>query len=91
MHADEVVSTDRLLDELWGERPPATAATSLRNLIDLSQWWQFVPGANWRHPSGPADTIEGKDSYPVVDVSDEPMDGNPAHSTISIARGTLTS
>ena len=29
--------------------------------------------------------------YPVVDVSDEPMDGNPAHSTISIARGTLTS
>jgi len=29
--------------------------------------------------------------YPVVDVSDEPMDGNPAHSTVSIARGTLTS
>jgi hypothetical protein len=29
--------------------------------------------------------------YPLVDVSDEPMDGNPAHSTVSIARGTLTS
>ncbi|WP_457947693.1 anti-sigma factor [Pseudarthrobacter sp. alpha12b] len=29
--------------------------------------------------------------YPVVDVSDEPMDGNPAHSTVSIARGTLKS
>ena len=29
--------------------------------------------------------------YPVVDVSDEPMDGNPAHSSVSIARGTLTS
>ncbi|BCW73982.1 anti-sigma factor [Arthrobacter sp. NicSoilB11] len=29
--------------------------------------------------------------YPVVDVSDEPMDGNPAHSSVSIARGTLSS
>ncbi|MGN7201957.1 anti-sigma factor domain-containing protein [Arthrobacter sp. SAFR-044] len=28
--------------------------------------------------------------YPVVDVSDEPVDGNPAHSSVSIARGTLT-
>ena len=25
LHANEVVSTDRLLDELWGQRPPATA------------------------------------------------------------------
>jgi predicted ATPase/DNA-binding SARP family transcriptional activator len=33
LHAGEVVSSDRLLDELWGERPPATAASSLRNLI----------------------------------------------------------
>ncbi|VXB27049.1 Putative transmembrane anti-sigma factor [Arthrobacter sp. 9AX] len=30
-------------------------------------------------------------SYPIVDVSDEPLDGNPAHSSISIVRGTLTS
>ncbi len=29
--------------------------------------------------------------YPIVDVSDEPVDGNPAHSTVSIVRGTLTS
>ena len=25
LHANEVVSTDRLLDELWGQRPPPTA------------------------------------------------------------------
>src|SRR5215207_7455874 len=25
LHAGEVVSTTRLVDELWGERPPATA------------------------------------------------------------------
>jgi len=28
--------------------------------------------------------------YPIVDVSDEPVDGNPAHSSVSIARGTLS-
>ena len=30
MHANEVVSTDRLVDELWGERPPAKAAKSVQ-------------------------------------------------------------
>src|SRR5262245_32901249 len=29
----EVVSTDRLVDELWGEQPPRTATTSLQNLV----------------------------------------------------------
>src|SRR5262245_4001490 len=28
-----VVATDRLLDELWGEHPPKTAATSLQNMV----------------------------------------------------------
>ena len=28
--ANEVVSTDRLIDELWGERPPKTAANTLQ-------------------------------------------------------------
>ena len=28
LHANEVVSTDRLIDELWGDEPPATAAKS---------------------------------------------------------------
>jgi anti-sigma-K factor RskA len=29
--------------------------------------------------------------YPIVDVSDEPVDGNPAHSSVSIVRGSLAS
>src|SRR6266508_1447890 len=29
LHANEVVSRDRLIDELWGERPPASALHSL--------------------------------------------------------------
>jgi DNA-binding SARP family transcriptional activator len=30
LHANQVVSTDRLIDELWGAAPPATAAKSLQ-------------------------------------------------------------
>src|SRR4051794_32920343 len=33
LHANEVVSRDRLLDGLWGERPPPTAAHTLDNYI----------------------------------------------------------
>ncbi len=30
LHANEVVSSDRLIDELWGEQPPPSAAKSLQ-------------------------------------------------------------
>jgi DNA-binding SARP family transcriptional activator/DNA-binding beta-propeller fold protein YncE len=33
LHANEVVASDRLVDELWGERPPATAAKILQNAV----------------------------------------------------------
>lgn len=39
------------------------------DLRDWSQWWRWVPGADWRHPSGPGSTIEGKSSHPVVQVA----------------------
>ncbi len=41
------------------------------NLIDVRQWWRFVPGADWRHPLGPGSSIEGKDNHPVVGVAYE--------------------
>lgn len=39
------------------------------SLDDWTQWWRWVPGANWQHPEGPDSTILGKDNYPVVQVS----------------------
>jgi DNA-binding SARP family transcriptional activator len=33
LDANRVVSTDRLIDALWGESPPRTAATSLQNFV----------------------------------------------------------
>ncbi len=34
-----------------------------------TQWWRYVAGANWRHPGGPATSIEAHESFPVVAVS----------------------
>lgn len=31
--------------------------------------WEWTPGASWRQPEGPGSSIEGKDDYPVVQVS----------------------
>lgn len=39
------------------------------NLDDISQWWAWVPGANWKQPLGPGSTISGKENYPVDQVS----------------------
>jgi formylglycine-generating enzyme required for sulfatase activity len=41
------------------------------NLDEYAQWWRYVPGADWRHPTGPGSSIEGKDDHPVVQVSYE--------------------
>ncbi len=38
-------------------------------LNDYFQWWNYVKGANWRHPTGPASDVKGKDDYPVVQVA----------------------
>jgi formylglycine-generating enzyme len=38
-------------------------------LNDLSAWWRWMPGANWRHPEGPTSSIEGRENHPVVQVS----------------------
>lgn len=41
------------------------------DLRDNRAWWEYVPGANWRHPKGPDSTIEGRDGHPVVHISYE--------------------
>jgi formylglycine-generating enzyme required for sulfatase activity len=35
------------------------------------QWWSYVPGANWRHPTGRKSNIIGRDNYPVVQIAYE--------------------
>ena len=40
-------------------------------LDEYSQWWRYVPGADWRHPQGPGSSIAGRGDHPVVQVSHE--------------------
>ena len=44
---------------------------AVANMNNYFQWWTWKIGANWRHPSGPNSTIEGKDNYPVVHIAFE--------------------
>lgn len=32
-------------------------------------WWQYLPGADWKHPEGPDSSIEDRMDHPVVHVS----------------------
>lgn len=34
-------------------------------------WWQFVPGADWRQPEGPGSSIRGRGQHPVVHIAYE--------------------
>lgn len=44
--------------------PPPGEVTLENHMV----WWQYRPGANWRHPEGPNSNIDGKEKYPVVHV-----------------------
>lgn len=35
----------------------------------LTDWWRYMPGANWRRPGGPATSIVGQGGYPVVAIA----------------------
>ena len=40
-------------------------------LNDHFQWWNYVKGANWRHPEGPKSTIQDRGKYPVMHIAYE--------------------
>ena len=47
---------------------PPDHAVALTNHF---QWWNYVPGANWRHPEGPRSDIKDRMSHPVVHIAYE--------------------
>ncbi len=38
---------------------------------DPYRWWQYIPGADWRHPEGPGSSIRNRPNHPVVHVAHE--------------------
>ena len=70
--ADFVKATGWLTD--CERAQPAGSATfrMTDGPVDLrapTQWWAFVRGASWRHPQGPASSLNGLELHPVVHVS----------------------
>lgn len=73
------------LEEIMAQVPPGTTPPPKELLVPASlvfkptkgpvsfrtnrAWWEWKPGANWRHPLGPESSIEGKEDHPVVQVS----------------------
>lgn len=45
-----------------------TQRVDLRN---INNWWQYVPGANWRHPEGSGSSLEDRWDHPVVHIAYE--------------------
>ncbi len=37
----------------------------------VTQWFQYIAGANWRHPEGPGSSIVGRENHPVVHIAYE--------------------
>jgi formylglycine-generating enzyme required for sulfatase activity len=50
--------------------PPKDCPLDARDCDECKQW-KLVYGANWKHPRGPDDSIEGKDNYPAVHICHE--------------------
>ena len=53
-------------------RPGSLVFVPPRGVVDLGdwrQWWQFVFGADWRHPRGPSSSLEALEDHPVVHVA----------------------
>lgn len=73
------------LEEIMSQVPPGTPPPSPELLVPASLvfkptngpvslknkniWWEWKPGANWKHPLGPNSSLEGKEDHPVVQVS----------------------
>ncbi len=45
--------------------PPKNARVRTNSM----EWWRYVSGADWRHPTGPQSSLAGKDNHPVVHIA----------------------
>lgn len=76
-----VTTAERPLDpadfpgaDLASRQPGSLVFVQTDGPVDLRgwrQWWRWVPGASWRHPSGPHSDLTGLADHPVVQVSFE--------------------
>jgi len=44
---------------------------NVTGMTDMTQWWAYTLGANWRQPEGPGSNVTGRMNHPVVHVTFE--------------------
>src|SRR5213075_204160 len=81
LETEHVTLTERVPDETQypGALPEMLVPASVvfvapppgTDLQGEYSWWQYVPGADWRHPRGPETTIKGLEDHPVTHVAYE--------------------
>ncbi len=83
IHANETLSTERLIDELWGERPPATAAKTVQVHISRLRRALERPGA------GDGDLVVTRKHGYELRVNRDSVDSRRFARLIAEARGEL--
>jgi DNA-binding SARP family transcriptional activator/WD40 repeat protein len=84
LHANETLSTDRLIDELWGERPPATAPKAVQ--VHVSRLRKALAAGNGATGDGLVVTREH--GY-ELQLEPERLDLHQFERLVADARGNL--
>jgi DNA-binding SARP family transcriptional activator len=64
LHANETLTTDRLIDELWGERAPPTAAKLLH--VQISRLRKALAAGGGDHHDGPGAVVTRERGYELT-------------------------
>jgi formylglycine-generating enzyme required for sulfatase activity len=66
-HIRPQLKPERMVPGALVFRPPAVCPPVEE--CNCDQWWEYVPGACWKHPEGPGSDLAGKEQHPVVHVA----------------------
>ena len=80
LHANETLSTDRIIDELWGENPPAAAAKTLQ--VHISRLRKALGG-------GSADVVVTRDHGYELQLDPEQLDAHRFERLVAEGRSEL--
>jgi DNA-binding SARP family transcriptional activator len=84
LHANETLSTDRLIDELWGERPPASAAKTVQ--VHISRLRKALAGGE---ESALAGVIVTREHGYELELDPERVDAERFERLVGEGRGEL--
>jgi DNA-binding SARP family transcriptional activator/class 3 adenylate cyclase len=85
LHANQVVSTDELIDTVWGEQPPPTVRQSLQNHV-ASLRRAIEPGGE---PAGPPRTLRTRDPGYLLEIDPDQLDLYRFRRLLDEGRGAL--